>query len=195
VFVVNGIASAVPATLILFFVQDRLQAPSAQEPLFLGSYFVCAALAMPLWLRCVARIGLARTWLAGMLLSVAVFVFAATLGAGDSAAFVLVCTLSGVALGADLTVPSALLAGTIAANGDAGRAEGAYFGWWNFATKLNLALAAGLALPLLGWLGYSPGARDPQALQTLTWAYCLLPCCLKLLAAGLLHTLFLRRSP
>ena len=195
VFVVNGIASAVPATLILFFVQDRLQAPSAQEPLFLGSYFVCAALAMPLWLRCVARIGLARSWLAGMLLSVAVFVFAATLGAGDSAAFVLVCALSGVALGADLTVPSALLAGTIAANGDAGRAEGAYFGWWNFATKLNLALAAGLALPLLGWLGYSPGARDPQALQTLTWAYCLLPCCLKLLAAGLLHTLFLRRSP
>ena len=47
VFVVNGIASAIPATLILFFVQDRLQAPSAVEPLFLGSYFVCAALAMP----------------------------------------------------------------------------------------------------------------------------------------------------
>ena len=195
VFVVNGIASAVPATLMLFFVQDRLQAPATQAPLFLGSYFVCAALAMPLWLRCVARLGLARTWLAGMLLSVAVFVFAATLGAGDTVGFVLVCALSGVALGADLTVPSALLAGTIAASGDAGRAEGAYFGWWNFATKLNLALAAGLALPLLGAWGYSPGARDAQALQTLTWAYCLLPCGLKLMAAGLLYILILRRSP
>ena len=51
VFVLNGIASAVPATLVLFFVQDRLQAPPALEPVFLGTYFLCAALSMPLWLR------------------------------------------------------------------------------------------------------------------------------------------------
>ena len=34
VFMLNGIASAVPATLVLFFIQDRLQAPSSMEPLF-----------------------------------------------------------------------------------------------------------------------------------------------------------------
>lgn len=195
VFVVNGIASAVPATLILFFVQDRLQASPQSEPLFLGSYFVCAALAIPLWLKLVARIGLARTWLAGMVLSIAVFVFASLLGAGDTLPFVLVCALSGVALGTDLTIPGALLAGVIAGEGDRGRAEGAYFGWWNFATKLNLALAAGVALPALAWLGYTPGARDAQALNTLTFAYCLLPCALKAIAAALLTTLVLRRSP
>lgn len=195
VFVVNGIASAIPATLILFFVQDRLQASPQSEPLFLGSYFVCAALAIPLWLKLVARIGLARTWLAGMGLSIAVFVFAAGLGAGDTLPFVLVCALSGVALGTDLTIPGALLAGVIAGSGDRGQAEGAYFGWWNFATKLNLALAAGVALPALAWLGYTPGARDAQALNTLTFAYCLLPCALKAVAAALLTTLVLRRSP
>jgi Na+/melibiose symporter-like transporter len=195
VFVVNGIASAVPATLILFFVQDRLQATTAMQPLFLGSYFLSAALSIPLWLTLVERIGLARTWGAGMLLAVAVFVFAAQLGAGDSAAFLLVCALSGVALGTDLALPAALLAGTIASSGDRGRAEGAYFGWWNFATKLNLALAAGIALPALAWLGYTPGAQDAAALQTLTIAYCLLPCGLKLLAATLLYTLIIRKTP
>ncbi|MDH4449313.1 MAG: MFS transporter [Rhodoferax sp.] len=195
VFVVNGIASAIPATLMLFFVQDRLQAPTHAQPLFLGSYFVCAALAIPLWLRVVARMGLARTWLAGMVLSMAVFVWASVLGAGDTAAFVLVCALSGVALATDLTIPGALLAGVIADHGDRGRAEGAYFGWWNFVTKLNLALAAGVALPALAWLGYTPGARDAHALHTLTLAYCLLPCALKALAAGLLTTLMIRRSP
>ena len=195
VFVVNGIASAIPATLILFFVQDRLQAPAATEPLFLGSYFLSAALTIPIWLKVVKRIGLARTWGLGMLLSISVFVFAAQLGAGDVAAFVLVCALSGVALGTDLALPGALLAGTIAANGDRGQAEGAYFGWWNFATKLNLALAAGVALPALSALGYQPGARDAQALQTLTWAYCLLPCALKSLAAALLYTLIIRKTP
>jgi glycoside/pentoside/hexuronide:cation symporter, GPH family len=195
VFVVNGIASAVPATLILFFVQDRLQAPEGAESMFLGAYFLSAALAIPIWLRIVGCFGLARTWGVGMLLSIAVFLFAAQLGQGDSIAFAWVCGLSGVALGTDLALPAALLAGTIADSGDKGQLEGAYFGWWNFATKLNLALAAGVALPLLGVLGYVPGSRDAAALQTLTWAYCLLPCALKMLAAGLLYFLIIRKSP
>ena len=193
VFMLNGIASAVPATLVLFFIQDRLQASQAQEPQFLGAYFLCAALSIPLWLKLVARWGLARTWLVGMLLAIAVFACVAVLGQGDTAAFLLVCALSGAALGADLAVPGALLAGVVAQQGDSGRHEGAYFGWWNFATKLNLALAAGLALPLLDWLGYAPGTRDPEALRTLGLAYAVLPCALKLLAAAALYFFIIRR--
>ena len=191
VFLVNGIASAVPATLVLFFIRDRLQAP-AFEPLFLASYFAAGALSMPLWVRLVRRLGLARTWLIGMVLAVAAFSWAALLGAGDVAAFTAVCIASGVALGADLALPGAMLAGVIQRAGHAGQLEGRYFGWWNFATKLNLALAAGIALPLLAAFGYQPGGRDAQALQALTIAYCLLPCALKLVAAGLLHLLWIR---
>lgn len=194
VFVINGTASAVPATLVLFFVQDRLQAAPAMEPAFLATYFLCAALSMPLWVRLVARLGLARTWLVGMGLAVTVFVSAAGLGPGDAWPFLAVCALSGLALGTDLALPGALLAGLIGRLGERGQREGAYFGWWNFATKLNLALAAGLALPLLGWFGYTPGTRDPAALQMLTAAYCLLPCALKLLAAGALYTLVIRST-
>ena len=182
-FMVNGIASAIPATLVLFFIQDRLQAPKNLEGAFLGAYFLAAAVSMPLWLRCVARWGLWRVWLTGMLLAVAVFIFAASLGAGDITGFLLVCALSGVALGADLAAPSALLTGLIAKSGDQGTNEGAYFGWWNFATKLNLALAAGLSLPLLEQFGYSPGVRSADGLQALVLAYCVLPCALKLVAA------------
>ena len=192
VFVINGTASAVPATLVLFFVQDRLQASPSVEPAFLATYFLCAALSIPLWVRLVARIGLARTWLVGMALAVAVFIWAATLGAGDVLPFLVVCALSGIALGTDLTLPGAMLAGLIGQLGERGQREGAYFGWWSFATKLNLALAAGLALPLLALFGYEPGARDPAALQTLTIAYCLLPCVLKLLAGGALYALVIR---
>lgn len=191
VFLVNGIASAVPATLVLFFIRDRLDAP-AFEPLFLASYFAAGALSMPLWVRVVRRVGLARAWLAGMLLAVAAFVWAAFLGAGDVAAFTVVCIASGLALGADLALPGALLAGVIQRAGRSGQAEGAYFGWWNFATKLNLALAAGLALPLLQLFGYTPGSRDPDALAALTLAYCALPCVLKLGAAALLVTRWMR---
>ena len=87
VFVFNGIASAVPATLILFFVQDRLQAPKEMEAAFLGAYFVCAALAVPLWLRLIKRLGLARAWLVGMVLAMLVFAWAMQLGSGDTTEF------------------------------------------------------------------------------------------------------------
>ena len=191
VFLLNGIAAAIPATLLLFFVRDRLQTP-ALEPLFLLAYFIAAALSLPLWLHLVKRLGAARAWGCSMALAIAAFVWAASLGAGDWAGFVAVCLGSGIALGADLALPGALLTRVIQRAGLAGRAEGAFFGWWNGANKLNLALAAGLALPLLQLLGYAPGSRDAQALQALTLAYCLLPCALKAAALLLLHLLCIR---
>jgi Na+/melibiose symporter-like transporter len=195
VFMLNGIASAVPATLVLFFIQDKLAAPAALQPLFLASYFVCAALSIPLWLWMVSRLGLARSWLVSMLLAIAVFAWASQIAAGQIMAFAWVCGLSGVALGADLALPSAMLAGVIQTSGAQGQSEGAYFGWWNFATKLNLALAAGLALPLLAVFGYSPGAQDTGALNALVAAYCVLPCLLKLCAAAALYGLVIKQKP
>ena len=185
VFMLNGIASAVPATLVLFFVQDRLQAP-AWAPLFLGAYFAAAALSLPAWLAVVRRTGLAGAWLAGMLLAVLAFAGAATLGAGDAQAFLAVCLASGVALGADLALPGALLNGVVQRSPRGLDGAGVYAGWWTAATKLNLGLAAGAALPLLGWAGYAPGARDAASLQVLALAYVGLPCVLKLAAAALL---------
>jgi Na+/melibiose symporter-like transporter len=195
VFMLNGIASAVPATLVLFFVQDRLQAPTQMEPAFLGVYFLSAAVSMPLWLALVRRLGLARSWLLGMVLAVLVFIWAAALSAGDAWLFLGVCALSGMALGADLALPSAMLAGLLQLRPGGPAMAGAYFGWWNFAAKLNLALAAGLALPLLEGFGYQPGARDPQALQALTLAYCVLPCVLKVLACWGLYVGIIRAEP
>lgn len=185
IFVASGLASAMPATLVLFFIDDRLQTPHWQAA-YLGSYFLAAAAGLPAWLALARRIGLAQAWLTGMVLAVVVFVWAATLQAGQTHAFVLICLLSGLALGADLALPAALLAGVIADAGDRSQHEGAYFGWWNVAAKANLALAAGVALPALQALGYSPGTRNPEGLLALTLAYAVLPCVLKLVAATLL---------
>ncbi|MBY0465596.1 MAG: MFS transporter, partial [Burkholderiales bacterium] len=72
--------------------------------------------------------------------------------------------------------------------------RGLYVGWWALAAKLNLALAAGLALPLLGLWGYQPGSADPQGLAALTLAYSSLPGVLKLAAALLLYATFIRQT-
>jgi Na+/melibiose symporter-like transporter len=181
VFLLNGIASAIPATLVLFFIQDGVQA-SAYAPGLLGGYFLVAALSVPWWVRRVAQWGPMRAWALGMGMSVLGFVGVLSLGPGDVAGFALVCLACGWALGADLTAPGTLLVGVVQRAGHVGQADGTYAGWWHWASKLNLALAAGLALPALQWLGYQPGARDPEALRALSLAYGLLPCLLKLAA-------------
>lgn len=178
VYMLNGIAAAVPATLVLFFIADVLDAESRQG-LFLALYFVAGAAGMPLWVRASARFGKVNAWLAAMLLAVAAFVWASRLSSGDTTPFAIICVLSGLALGADLALPPSLLADVIGRRGRMD-ATGSYFGLWTLATKLNLALAAGIALPLLDTLGYRPGGRDPAALGVLTIVYALIPCALKL---------------
>lgn len=189
VFAANGIAAAIPSTTVLFFVADVLGA-ARLAGLFLVLYFVAAAASLPLWVRVSQRVGKLRAWLAGMVLAVVVFAWAGLLGDGDVLAYALICVLSGLALGADLSLPPSLLADLIARSG-AGRAQpplqaGACFGWWNFVTKANLALAAGLALPLLALLGYAPGAREPGAVAALAAVYGFVPVALKLGAIVLL---------
>lgn len=189
VFLCNGIASAIPAGLLLFFAQDRLLATQAQIAGCLVLYFVCAAAAMPLWLRAASRFGLAHSWMAGMGLAMLGFVWAGALGSGQVAGFAWICALTGLALGADLALPGTLLAQLIGRHGAQETAAGAYLGWWNLTSKFNLALAAGATLPLLQWLGYAPGSRDAQALAYLSWIYAGLPILLKLAAAALLWRL------
>ncbi|HEX5355848.1 MAG TPA: MFS transporter [Aquabacterium sp.] len=180
-FLLNGVASAMPATLVLFFIRDRLQAPM-WTAVFLASYFLMAALSVPFWLKCMARWGAARTWCAGMVLSVLSFAGVMALGAGDVLPYLLICMCSGWALGADLTAPATMLTAVLQHEGHARQAEGAYAGWWQWATKLNLALAAGLALPALQWLGYAPGETDASALLSLTMVYGAVPCVFKLMS-------------
>ena len=179
VFVANGIAAALPATLFLFFVADVLRLERASGPL-LALYFVAGAAGLPLWVRLAARFGRVGAWLAGMALSIVAFSGAALLGPGDVAAFAAICLLSGLALGADLALPAALAAD----HGERLGQAGACFGVWNLVAKLNLALAAGLALPLLAAFGYAPGGES--GLAALGLAYALLPLAFKALAAALL---------
>ncbi len=79
-------------------------------------------------------------------------------------------------------VPAALLTGVSANANGSGRVESRFFAWWALAGKLNLALAAGISLPVLAWLGYSSGTTEPSALQALSLAYGLAPCLLKAIA-------------
>ncbi len=189
VVVVSGLANALPATLFMFFVADRLQL-AGHAGLFLLLYFGAAAASMPLWVALARALGEARAWCTAMLLAALVFCWAYALPPGAVLRFVAICCLSGLAMGADLALPPALLAGVIRQAEAGSGAEAPYVGVWNWGVQMTLALAAGIALPLLQAQGYVPGSASGAG--ALAAAYALLPCALKLWAAALLHNAPLR---
>lgn len=176
----NALPTAVTSTLFLFFVSDVLEAEDQAGPLLL-LFFAAAAAAAPGWARLADRYGRRVTLACAMSLSILAFGWAWRLKGGDVADFYVIAAASGAALGADMTLTPAMLAARI--DGGAGRV----FALWTFLQKSALALAAGIALPLLALAGYDPGAEvSERGRAALATAYALIPCLLKLLAIGAL---------
>ncbi len=188
-YLVNGVANGLPATLFLLFVTHVLAAPAMQGPL-LFAYFFCGILGVPVWLALTRRIGKHRAWCVAMAINCAVFAWVPLLGAGDVWPFLAICVLSGLCLGADLVLPSAIQADVVdvdtAAGG--GRRTGLYFAFWGMATKLALALAVGTAFPLLEVAGFdaTTAANTPSALLTLALLYAGRPVVFKIGAIALM---------
>jgi Na+/melibiose symporter-like transporter len=169
-YLFNAISVAIPATLVLFFIDDVVQAPQ-QAGMFLGIYFLAGMLTLPLWVALSDRIGKARAWVLGSVLAGCSLMFSGWVGSGDVVAYSLICLMSGAALGADVALPPAMLADAIPEQNR--KSTGLYFGIWVLISKFALALAAGLALPSLKLFGYVPGQF--QTTVALTALYVFLP--------------------
>jgi GPH family glycoside/pentoside/hexuronide:cation symporter len=189
-FLINGFANALPATLFLLFVGQRLGAEDWRGPLLI-TYFLSAIAGMPLWNLVSRRNSKHRAWCIAMLASCAVFIPAAFLGEGDAAAFAVICVASGLCLGADLVLPSSMQADVIESDRLASGASRSafFFAAWSLASKLALALAVGLAFPVLQGFGLDaadPAKSTPSSLIVLAMLYAAAPVALKLAAIALM---------
>jgi GPH family glycoside/pentoside/hexuronide:cation symporter len=182
---VNAAPVAVTSSLFLFFVESRLEAPGLEGPLLL-IFFLSAALAAPVWGMLAERFGEKDVLVLAMVLAIASFALAFTLGPGDWMLFAAICVASGATLGADLTLLPAIFARRMS-HVSPSASEG--FGLWSFVSKFTLAFAAVSLLPMLETAGFQSGAgvpNTPEALNLLTVLYAAVPCALKLIAILLL---------
>lgn len=189
-FLLNGAANAVPATLFLYFVSDRLGAEAQRGPL-LFLYFLCGVAGVPLAIYAASRFGKHRAWCCAMIGACAIFLCAGFLGQGDIVPFAIICALTGLLLGFDLSLPAAIQADVIDYDtaGSGEQRSGTYFAVWSLATKLALALAVGIVFPVLALAGFEAGRTDPQpdgALFALSALYAWLPILPKLAAVALM---------
>ncbi|MGI9510613.1 MAG: MFS transporter [Geminicoccaceae bacterium] len=186
-YILNGIANGLPATLFFLFVGDVLGVGAAAGPLLL-LYFVAGIVGIPVWLRISKAIGKHRAWAAAMLWASAMFLWAPFLGAGDLLPFAIIAGLSGLSLGADMALPASIQADVVDLDWqESGRQRtGLFFALWSMATKLSLALAIGIAFPLLDLIGFKAGGdNEPAALLGLAMLYGVLPVIIKLAATAL----------
>lgn len=191
-YLCNGIANALPVTLMFFFVRSVLEAPE-WTPIILVLYFVAAICGTPLWLYIAHRWGKHTSWRIALLTAAGTLVFVPLLGTGDVYWFIAIAVIVGVTLGADLAMPAAMLADVvdedILATGE--QRTGIYFAVWAMAAKLAAAVAVGLSFPILGGMGYIPGRyNEDSSLLALSILFGLCPVFFKLLAV-----LFVWRYP
>lgn len=181
-YFVNSFANALPVTLFILFVTHVLQAPGDIGTVLMV-YFLSGMVGLPLWLWLARRIDKSRAWVLALVLAVVAFAAVPWLGAGDLRWFLVICVFSGLALGADVALPASIQADIAQQMQHQGSPNtGLLFGLWGLLTKLALALAVGLAFPLLDWAGFVQGAaiQNTSTLWMLAGLYAGLPVLLKL---------------
>ncbi|MCG7865262.1 MAG: hypothetical protein B6D70_10290 [gamma proteobacterium symbiont of Stewartia floridana] len=185
-YLLNGIANAIPASLFLLYVEHVLQVDESRW-LLLGIYFASGVLGLLIWLPLAKRVQKHIAWSVAMLFSCSVFIWVPWLAPGDFYLFALICLLTGLSLGIDMSIPAAIQADVIDIDraGGGGERAGLFFGLWGMATKLSLALAIGLVYPLVQLSGFDPALPSTSGITVLALAYGLLPIPFKVFAAWL----------
>ncbi len=182
-FLLSTIAASLPATIVLFYIEDVLEA-KAYFGAFLGGYFICALAGLPLWSNLSSKIGKKRTWELSMVGSIVGFICATFLGPGDLLPYALICILTGFCLGADLSMPFSMLADVVKSS----KNKAKYYAIWGMLGKLSLALAGSMGLFVLGLLGYEPGQNVTENTRwSIAISYALIPCIIKLGSLVTLH--------
>jgi Na+/melibiose symporter-like transporter len=180
----NSLANALPATLFILFVQGYLDL-EPQTGLLLLAFFIAGVLGLPAWVWLAKRIGKYQAWQASIVLACLSFVWVFTLEPGQFVAFLIISFVSGLSLGADVALPSSIQADVAQyLSRQQGPMSGVLFGIWGMLTKLALALAVGISLPLIDWAGWDQ--QTPESMAMMLWLYAGVPIAIKLMVLAYL---------
>jgi len=182
------LAQNIRAALIVFFVSFYMGRPEWAGGLFLFQ-FVFGVFAGPIWLKIGRRYGKHRTAVAGELVQVGINL-SLLLVTPDTFGLLLALTLAqGLAQGSGNLMLRAIVADVADKHRlDSGEDRtGLYYSVFSLAGKTATAVAVGIALPLVSWLGFDPKvANSPEALTGLLLVFALGPAIAHALSAALI---------
>ena len=174
--------------LLLFIITLYFHRPEWAAGLFLFQYSF-GLLAAPIWQRIGIALGKARAAVLGEAAQAAINLALLALTPDRFGLLLTLTAAQGLTQGAGNLMLRALVADVadahVAQTGE--ERTGLYYSAFSISMKVGSALALGLALPLLGWLGFTAqGANGPAALSGLLLVFALGPALAHAIAAALM---------
>lgn len=182
------LGQGIRTALFVFFVAYFMRRPSWGPSLFLLQY-VFGIVAGPIWLAIGRRVGKDRAAVAGELTQVAINLGLLLLFPTSLNLLLGLTIAQGLAQGSGNLMLRAIVA-DVADNHKLATGEdrvGLFYSVFSLSDKAALAVAVGIALPLVAWLGFDPKhANAPLVLQHLQLVFALGPALAHLLSASLI---------
>ena len=181
------LGQSIRGALFVFFVSAYVGRPDLAAGLFLLQ-FVFGVFAGPIWLKIGYRLGKHRTVVAGELVQVAINLGLLAVAPNSLPLLIGLTVAQGLAQGSG----NLMLRSLVADIADKQRLESGeertalFFSVFTLAGKAATAVAVGVALPLVAFLGFRPGhANTPEALEHLKWVFALGPALAHIVSAAL----------
>ena len=176
-FLLMSLGTGWGSATFMLFASFVVEAEGQTQAILLG-YYGANIVALPFWVWVASKIGKKETWIIGGVMFVFVTPCFLALGGGDLMWFFLILALYGIAGGNFGAISMSMKADVIeiAARRGGENISGAYIALWSLGQKLVAALALGIALPFLEWLGFDPNGTNGQAeLDALSYVYVIPP--------------------
>lgn len=183
------LGQGIRTAIFVFFVAHYIGRPTWAPGLFLLQYLF-GILACPIWLAVGRRIGKSRAAVAGELAQAAINLALLLLAPGSVALLFALTVAQGLAQGSG----NLMLRAIVADVADHHRLTtghdriGLFYSVFSLSDKAAFAVAVGVALPLLAWLGFDPSRSNPPAvLEALKAVFALGPALAHILSAAIIR--------
>ena len=172
-FMLKYMGAAWGSALFMLFAVHVVGEKENVAAILLGHYFL-QLLTLPLWVRLSERIGKKETYIIGGMIFTLVIPMFLLVGHGDTMLLVFVLACVGASGSYFTAISMSMKADVIeiASHRAGENVAGAYIAIWSLGQKMIGAIALGICLPLLQYLGFdSQGENGPRELQILSLMY------------------------
>ena len=179
-FFINSMPIAITSNLFSFYVDQVLLAKDFQA-IYLLTYLLCSALCASLFSTFFKDVNKMKALILLMAISLLGFSISYFIDASNKDLFYLVCVLSGFGLGGEMVILPAIATSMLKNKPQYGNV---FFSIWATCTKLSLAIAAGIFLPLIA------NEKNIYSVNNLIFFYAIIPLTIKIIS--MILTIFLK---
>lgn len=185
-YILYGVATRIPSALLLFVAKYWLNLdPEKTVAILIAIYLICGVASTAMWVKLASRFGKKNTLISVLALFTIVSFCCLLLRPGGLMLFYAIMALAGASYGGLMVLSYSVLADVVDHDEltTSERREGMFFGVWDFAEKLSLAITMLLTGFVLNLIGYEADqVQSPRTILGMKLFFACVPAILYLIA-------------